>query len=120
MSFASGNLDFIFLSAESDNQYLEFAKYNPAIPLRMKFPGVDFCGDFDQKLLIVGTISAESSEKPEIIFYGFDGEEAFHIFIDIENKFIDRWGFINGVETKREGVPGDGTTIGYDEPFVLV
>ena len=86
----------------------------------MKFPGVDFCGELQQKLLVVGTISSVSSEKPEIIFYGFGKEEAFHVYIDIENNFIGRWGVIDEEETKMDGDPEDGTTIGFDEPFVLV
>ena len=44
---------------------------------------------------------------------------AFHIYIDIENKFIDRWGVFSGEESKKEGTQGEGTTIGFDEPFVL-
>ena len=85
----------------------------------MRFPGVDFCGEFDQKLLVVGKVLEENSEKPEIVFHGHDGEEAFHIYIDIENKFIDRWGVFSGEESKKEGTQGEGTTIGFDEPFVL-
>ena len=119
MSFTNGRT-FWFLFNIDFVSFIEYAKYNPKIPLTMKFPGVDVCGEFDQKLLVIGKVPEGSSENPEIVFHGHDGAEAFHIHIDIENKFIDRWGVFDGEESKKEGNPGDGTTIGFDEPFVLV
>ena len=85
----------------------------------MKFPGVDFCGEFDQKLMVVGKVLEESTLMPEIVFHAHNDEQAFHVLLDLANNYVDWWGVFEGEESKREGRPNDGTTIGFDEPFVL-
>lgn len=99
----------------------EFAQYNPALPLEMKFPGSQFCGDNKEKLLIVGNIPSSATEVAEVVFRGppDTGQEAFHLAIDVDREFIQRWGVTGNLTTAMTGSPGDGTTVDRDEPFVL-
>ena len=85
----------------------------------MKFPGLDFCGDNKERMLLVGNIPEESEEPLEIIFIGVGSDEAFHILVDPDKGFIQRWGVFANETVGLVGTPGDGTTIDRDEPFVL-
>ena len=68
---------------------------------------------------MVGTIPLEGEEPPEIIFAGEGLDEAFHVLIDTDRKFVSRWGVAENITQGEQGAPGDGTTIDRDEPFVL-
>ena len=85
----------------------------------MKFPGPDFCGDNNQKLMIVGRIPEDGKELPEFAFLSEGIDEAFHFQIDPDNEFVARWAVVANVTTPVIGEPGDGTTIDRDEPFVI-
>ena len=102
----------------------EFSRYTPMIPLTMKFPTSDFCGDNDDRLLMVGNAPEDDTELPEIVFATDEDEngtvnEAFHVKLDVLKKYVERWGVVGGVVTPRVGQAGDGTTIDFDEPFLV-
>ena len=46
-------------------------------------------------------------------------DESFHILIDIANDVITRWGVFENVTQELLGQPGEGTSIDFDEPFVI-
>ena len=46
-------------------------------------------------------------------------DESFHILIDIANDVITRWGVYENVTQELLGQPGEGTSIDFDEPFVI-
>ena len=103
-----------FISLES-----EYSVYNPNLPMKLKFPGPEFCGDNDDQLLVVGTIPVESEELPEIIFAADGINEAFHLQIDTDGEVVRRWGVALNQTTPEQGILGEGTTIDKDEPFIL-
>ena len=64
--------------------------------------------------------SFQKSKKPFEVIYKTGGlDESFHILIDIENDVITRWGVFENVTQELLGSPGEGTSIDFDEPFVL-
>ena len=85
----------------------------------MKFPGPEFCGDNNQKLMIVGRIPEDGKDLPEFAFLSEGINEAFHLQIDPDNEFLARWAVVANVTTTPIGEPGDGTTIDRNEPFVI-
>ena len=93
--------------------------YNPDLPLTMKFVGQEFCGDNREQMMVVGKIPADSEERPEIIFRGNGTDEAFHIRIDVDAEFVERWANQQNATTGAAGYPGDGTSVDRDEPFVI-
>ena len=97
----------------------EFSIYNPTLPMEMKFPGGHFCGDNQEQMMIVGTIPLESEEALEVIFATGGLDEAFHIRVDADNEVVTRWGVSQNVTQEVNGLPGEGTTVDRDEPFVL-
>ena len=70
-------------------------------------------------MMVVGKIPADSVERPEIVFRGNGTDEAFHFRIDADGEFVERWASSQDVKTPTLGVPGDGTSIDREEPFVL-
>ena len=96
----------------------EFSKYNPSLPLVMRFPGIGFC-DGDGKMMVVGKIPEGAKDLPEVIFHGNGSDEAFHIQIDAEMEYVRRWGVYNNATIGEAGEAGDGTTIDIEEPFIL-
>ena len=87
--------------------------------MTMKFPGISFCGDNTDKMLLVGNIPAESKEPLEIVFLGKGTDEAFHVLVDPDLEFVQRWAVFRNETNGLVGTLGDGTTIDKDEPFVL-
>ena len=56
----------------------------------------------------------------EIIFATEGIDEAFHIMVDIKDEVVQRWAVFNNDETQEIlGEPGEGTSIDFDEPFVI-
>ena len=96
----------------------EFTLYDASLPLKMKFPGPQFCGD-GQILLLVGRVPEDSKAPLEVIFQGEGGREAFHVVVDPGRNFIQRWAVPANITEGLAGQPGDGTTIDLDEPFLL-
>ena len=97
----------------------ESSKYSPKIPVSLKFPGSEMCTD-GGIMLVVGTIPKKARKPLEIIFHAENGyDEALHIILHIEEKYIERYGVYDNVTTEKLGKPGDGTSIDHDEPFVM-
>lgn len=97
----------------------EFAQYNPSLPLKMNFPGPSFCGDSGQKMMIVGKVPSDGKKLPQFAFMGPGIDEAFHLVLDPDQEFVQRWAVVNNVTTALSGEPYEGTTIDRDEPFVI-
>ena len=93
--------------------------YNPDLPMTLKFVGQEFCGDNQDQMLVVGKIPADSEERPEIIFRGNGTDEAFHIRLDVDAEYVERWANSQNATTGAAGYPGDGTSVDRDEPFVI-
>ena len=112
----------MILMEDADNMITletESSKYSPRLPVTLKFPGAELCTD-GGVMLVVGTIPKKSRRPLQIVFYAEDGfDEAFHIVLNISFNYIERWGVYDNVSTEHLGQPGDGTSIDYDEPFVL-
>ena len=72
----------------------------------------------DKKIMIVGTIPANSKDYPEIMIAGPNGTEALHIKIGVVEDVVWRWAVL-ATEVGHAGAEGDGTTVDYDEPFVM-
>ena len=86
----------------------------------MSVPAEDLCGDNNKKLLVVGKVPfGDQDNLPEFVFMGNGTNEALHFRINISGKFLERWGNFEGKEKQRQGEPGDGTTIDFDEPFIV-
>ena len=83
----------------------------------MGFPAQGICGN--QKILIVGVVPESVKENPEFILKTDNGNEPFHVMIDKTDNVIYRWGLVDGVVQEKQGIPLDGTTIDYSEPFTL-
>ena len=112
----------MILMEDADNMITletESSKYSPRLPVSLKFPGSEMCTD-GGIMLVVGTIPKKSRKPLQIVFYAEDGfDEAFHIVLNISFNYIERWGVFENVSTEHLGQPGDGTSIDYDEPFVM-
>ena len=55
----------------------------------------------------------------EIIFATEGIDEAFHIMVDIKDEVVQRWAVFNNETQEILGEPGEGTSIDFDEPFVV-
>ena len=55
----------------------------------------------------------------EIIFATEGIDEAFHVMVDIKNEVVQRWAVFNNETQEILGEPGEGTSIDFDEPFVI-
>ena len=68
--------------------------------------------------MIVGTVPADSQDYPEIIITGPNATEALHVKIGVAEDVLWRWAVV-GAAVGYVGTEGDGTTIDYDEPFII-
>ena len=68
---------------------------------------------------MVGSVQEGSDAYPEIVVYGPNKTEAFHVRIGILEEAIWRWGVLTNVSIENVGDIGDGTTIDFDEPFQI-
>ena len=120
--FPPPQVDIVYLPDEQNSLSVlsEMSIYNPRLPLSMVFPGYEFCLNNGDLLLIVGEIPSRSKSDLEIIFATRKTTfEAVHFKIDIENDVIQRWGLVDNVTENLLGAPMEGTTIDYDEPFMI-
>ena len=46
-------------------------------------------------------------------------QEAFHVLVQPDQEFVQRWAVTENTTTGLAGEPGDGTTVDLDEPFIL-
>ena len=94
-------------------------QYNPVIPASLSFPGKRFCSK-NTKLLTIGSIPLNVRKVPAIIIATENGEnEGIHINLNLKKQVIERYTLLNGTKSEIGGTPGDGTSIDFEEPFVL-
>ena len=91
--------------------------YSPSMPATLSIPTGGICGD-DLKMLIVGSVPKDGEDYPEIIVSGPNGTEALHIKIGVVEDVVWRWAVL-ATAVGHAGAEGDGTTVDYDEPFVM-
>ena len=118
--FPPPDLDMVYIPDEENSLSLlsDQSIYNPKLPLTMKFPGPSFCENNGHILMIVGEIPEKIRNDLEIIFLTQNSTEPFHMQVDLKQNYIKRWGGFNDL-TEVAGTPYEGTTIDYDEPFML-
>ena len=46
-------------------------------------------------------------------------QEAFHVLVQPDLEFVQRWAVTENTTTGLAGEPGEGTTVDLDEPFIL-
>jgi hypothetical protein len=96
-------------------------RYSPATPLIMAFDGDDLVCEKTSKIVILGGIhKTESETEPEIVItVDWEGNEAFHVKIAVETDIVYRWAMKNKSIVGMVGGQNEGTTIDYDEQFIL-
>ena len=92
--------------------------YNPKIPATLKFPGPTFCSK-NTKLMVIGSIPKFVTSVPSILIADNEGNSGIHINIDLKKKMVARYSILNGTMSEIGGAAGDGTSIDFEEPFVL-
>ena len=97
---------------------LDDTLYSPITPAFLTIPSGGICGD-DLKILLVGTVPEDSKDYPEIIITGPNNTEALHVKIGVIEDVVWRWGVLTDVPQNNVGEAGDGTTIDFDEPFMI-
>ena len=66
------------------------------------------------------TLQFQKKKKPFEVVFATDGlDEAYHVSVDIKNEMVQRWAVFENVTQEIFGAPGDGSSIDFDEPFVL-
>lgn len=93
--------------------------YNPSNPARLAFPKESICLDKTKNLLIMGSVNQDMYKMPEIILLDLEGNEGIHINLNIPKKVIERFSIMNGTPTLKLGEPFEGTTIDFEEPFMI-
>ena len=94
------------------------ALYSATTPVSLVIPSGGICGD-DLKIVLVGSVPEESKKFPEMIITGPNDTEALHIKIGVMEDVVWRWAVLTNVSVENVGSGGDGTTIDYDEPFII-
>ena len=69
--------------------------------------------------MLVGSVPEDSEEFPEMIITGPNETEALHIKIGVVEDVVWRWAVLTNVSVENVGSDGDGTTIDFDEPFII-
>ena len=66
------------------------------------------------------TIHFQKKKKPfEVVFSTESIDEAYHVSVDVKNEVVQRWAVSQNITQEVFGYPGDGSSIDFDEPFVL-
>ena len=94
--------------------------YSAITPATLPFPPGGICGD-SFKIVIVGAAPEDNEDYPEIVLRGATNTEALHIKLGILEDVLWRWAVLNDTigPVENVGEEGDGTTIDFDEPFLL-
>ena len=98
---------------------IDTKKFNPRLPVRLKFPGEPFCADPTKTLLIAGKIESGSEKVAEIVMKGHGAEEGFHYSLDVGNKVIWHWVQLEGKEQQKIEIQGEETSINVGELFEI-
>lgn len=92
--------------------------YFPKIPATLKFPGPTFCSK-NTKLMVIGSIPKSDKTVPAMLIADNAGNKGISINIDLKNQMIERYSELNGTKSEIGGAIGDGTSIDFEEPFIL-
>jgi hypothetical protein len=98
--------------------FIADALYSASTPASLIIPSGGICGD-DLKIVLVGSVPEESKKFPEMIITGPNDTEALHIKIGVVEDVVWRWAVLTNVSVENVGSDGDGTTIDFDEPFII-
>ena len=55
----------------------------------------------------------------EVVYRAGGLDESFHIAVDIQSDVITRWAVAENITQEVQGRQGEGTSIDFDEPFVM-
>ena len=69
--------------------------------------------------MLIGYIPRTVRHVPALLVASNMSNEGIHINLNLKNQVIQRYSVTNGTKSTIDGLPGDGTSIDYDEPFVL-
>ena len=69
--------------------------------------------------MLIGYIPKTVRYVPALLVASNMSNEGIHINLNLKNQVIERYSVSNGTKSSIDGLPGDGTSIDYDEPFVL-
>ena len=89
------------------------------MPASLKIPSGGVCSE-NLKIMIVGIVPEDSKENPEIIITGPDESEALHVKIGVLEDAVWRWAVPTNVTVGTVGAEGDGNSIDFDEPFIIM
>ena len=69
--------------------------------------------------MIIGSIPSHAKSIPAISIVENTVTEGIHININLKKNMIERYSVINETKSEVAGATGDGTSIDFDEPFIL-
>ena len=117
--FPPSEIGMIYTPDAANNMQLasDYSQFNPKIPFDMAVPPGGICSL--AKILIVGVMPSKVRKMPNFFLVNDEGDELFHVQINKKEDVIYRWGAINKTIIEKHGIPGDHTTIDYEEPFTL-
>ena len=94
--------------------------FSPRLPAIVSIPPSGMCGDM-VKLMVVGKIPTKARKDLEIVVNSKDLTEAIHVQISLKKKGVWIWSVIdnNGTIDGLIGQEGEGSSIDYDEPFMI-
>ena len=69
--------------------------------------------------MLIGNIPKTGKTVPSLFIASNMSNEGIHINLNLGKKVIERYSVTNGTKSNIDGKPGEGTSIDYDEPFVL-
>ena len=69
--------------------------------------------------MIIGSIPSTAKSIPAISIAESTVTEGLHVNLNLKQNMIERYSVINRTKSDVAGAIGDGTSIGFDEPFIL-
>ena len=69
--------------------------------------------------MVIGSIPKSVKTVPAMIIADNAGNKGMSINIDLKNQMIERYSELNGTKSEIGGAIGDGTSIDFEEPFIL-
>lgn len=91
--------------------------FTPRLPLKLTIPEQGLCGQ-SSKIMVVGKIGTKARKSLHVIVHGENYTEAIHVEVSLKKDYIRRWAVVEGsLDEVSEEI--FGTSIDYDEPFVI-
>jgi len=69
--------------------------------------------------MIIGSIPSTAKSIPAISIAESTVTEGLHVNLNLKQNMIERYSVINKTKSDVAGAIGDGTSIDFDEPFIL-